>query len=96
MGRDLTACGNSARASASACRFRLGGVYALEAAGFAWGCEETARKRSVPHGFARVTAVKAGWLNVTLTNHRDADALDGVLGAVRNTLLCVPDVSPAF
>ena len=28
------------------------------------------------------TAVKAGWLNVTLTNYRNTDALDGVLGAV--------------
>jgi hypothetical protein len=35
-----------------------------------------------------VTAVKAGWLNVTLTNYRNTDALDGVLGAVGNTLLC--------
>ena len=36
----------------------------------------------------RVSAVKAGWLNVTLRNHRNTDALDGVLGAARNTLLC--------
>jgi hypothetical protein len=35
-----------------------------------------------------VTAVKAGWLNVTLANHRNTDALDGVLGTARNTLLC--------
>ena len=35
--------------------------------------------------------MKAGWLNVTLTNYRNADALDGVLGAARNT-----DVSPTF
>ena len=32
--------------------------------------------------------MKAGWLNVTLTNYRNTDALDGVLGAARNTLLC--------
>ena len=30
----------------------------------------------------------AGWLNVTLTTYRNTDALDGVLGAVGNTLLC--------
>jgi hypothetical protein len=28
--------------------------------------------------------VKAGWLNLTLTNYRNADALDGVLGTARN------------
>ena len=28
------------------------------------------------------------WLNVTLTNYRNTDALDGVLGTARNTLLC--------
>src|SRR4051794_33118386 len=37
---------------------------------------------------SRVTAVKAGRLNVTLTNYRNTDALDGVLGARRNILLC--------
>ena len=32
--------------------------------------------------------MKAGALNVTLINYRNTDALDGVLGAARNTLLC--------
>jgi hypothetical protein len=35
-----------------------------------------------------VSAVKAGWLNVTPTNNRNTDALDGVLRAARNTSLC--------
>ena len=42
-----------------------------------------------------VTASMGRWLNVTLTNYRNTDALDGVLGAERNTLLCprcVPDL----
>src|SRR6266851_9295387 len=43
----------------------------------------------VPDGIrTRVPAVKAGWLNVTLTHYRNTGALDGVLGAARNTLLC--------
>lgn len=37
---------------------------------------------------AKRPAVKAGWLNGTLTNHRNADALDGVLGTARNKLMC--------
>jgi hypothetical protein len=40
--------------------------------------------------------VKAGWLNVTLTNNRNTDALDGVLGAVGNTLLCPRCVPGSF
>jgi hypothetical protein len=31
-------------------------------------------------GAHRVTAVKAGWLKITLINYRNTDALDGVLG----------------
>jgi len=44
-------------------------------------------RQSIPEP-THVTAVKAGALNVTLTNHRNTDALDGVLGAAGNTLLC--------
>ena len=39
--------------------------------------------------------MKAGALNVTLINYRNTDALDGVLGAARNTLLC-PRCVPGF
>jgi hypothetical protein len=39
-----------------------------------------------------IIALKAGALNVTPINYRSTDALDGVLGIGRNTLLC-PDVS---
>ena len=35
-------------------------------------------------------------VNVTLTNYRNADALDGVLGAVGNTLLCPRCVPETF
>ena len=39
--------------------------------------------------------MKAGALNVTRANYRNTDALDGVLGAARNTLLC-PRCVPGF
>ena len=59
------------------------------------GFEVPGHRKSDPSGLVRttdswaiVTAVKAGWLNVTLANYRNTDALDGVLGAARNTLLC--------
>jgi hypothetical protein len=45
------------------------------------------RDDGVRFGDGRATAVKAGALNVTLTNYRNTDAPDGVLGAA-NTLLC--------
>lgn len=39
--------------------------------------------------------MKAGWLKGSLTNYRNTDALDAVLGTARNTLMC-PDVSSAL
>jgi hypothetical protein len=57
------------------------------------GCDRVADLAS-RRDSTRVIAVKAGWLNVTLTNHRNTDALDGVLRTSKKHL-CVPDVSPA-
>ena len=40
--------------------------------------------------------MKAGWLNVTVTNYRSTDALDGVLvGEQQEAPYCVPDVVPS-
>lgn len=57
-------------------------------------CHQLTERFDVPDEvLTRVTVVKAGWLNATLTNN--ANAVHGVLGAARNTLLC-PRCVPGF
>jgi len=90
VGRDFTACGSSARASASACRSSLAASRRARGWRVRMEMRGTGSKaiRS-PRTWTHFTSVKAGWLNITLTNYRNTDA-PGRSGSSKKHLIASP------
>jgi hypothetical protein len=90
VGRNFTACGSSARASASACRSGL----AASRRARGWRVRPEMRgtgSKAIrsPRTWTHFTSVKAGWLNITLTNYRNTDA-PGRCGSSKKHLIASP------